>query len=63
MLDPGLAAYLDSEDLGMGNSGHGGGEEYYAGSVGTPASLGNAGMPPVYFDLWATMTGSWAEEF
>ena len=19
--------------------------------------------PPVYFDLWATMTGSWAEEF
>jgi hypothetical protein len=60
MLDPSLSMYLDS-DLEIGDSSYGSSWDY-TGSGSTPASSNNAIMPPVYFDLWATMTGSWAEE-
>lgn len=64
MSDPSLAMYFDS-DLEMEDSSYGGSWDYTgSGSIAnTSASSNNAGMPPVYFDLWATMTGSWAEEF
>jgi hypothetical protein len=63
MLDPSLAVYFDS-DLEMEDSAYGGSWDYTGGETlaNTPASSNSAGMPPVYFDLWATMTGSWAEE-
>jgi hypothetical protein len=66
MLDPSLATYFDS-DLEMAYSTYGGSWEYTSGSLAnTPASANvytnNAPLPPVYFDLWATMTVSWAGE-
>lgn len=63
MLDPNLAVYLDNE-LVMEDSTYGDSWKFTGGAslANTPASATNAAMPPVYFDLWATMTGSWAEE-
>lgn len=66
MLDPSLAVYLDSDpEMEMVDPSYGGFWDYTgSGSLAnTPASSTNAAMPPVYFDLWATMTGSWAEKF
>jgi hypothetical protein len=62
MLDPNLAVYFDA-DLEMGDSTYGGSWNLTgSGLANTPASRNSATMPPVYFDLWATMTGSWAQE-
>jgi hypothetical protein len=61
MLDPNLAVYFDS-DLEMEDSTYGGSWNFSGATANTPASSNNAAIPPVYFDLWATMTGSWAEE-
>jgi hypothetical protein len=63
MLDSSLAVYFDS-DLEMEDSTYGGSWDFSGGATlaNTPASSNNATKPPVYFDLWATMTGTWAEE-
>lgn len=63
MLDPSLAVFFDS-DLEIEDSTYGGSWDFSGGAslVNTPASSNNAAMHPVYFDLWATMTGSWATE-
>ena len=63
MFDPSLAVYLES-DLEMEDSTYGGSWDFSGSQTvaNTPPNPKNAAMPPVYFDLWATMTGSWAEE-
>ena len=63
MLDPSLAVYFDS-DLEMEDSTCGGSWNFSGGATmtNTPASSNNVAKPHVYFDLWATMTGTWAKE-
>lgn len=66
MKDRGLSNYFDHEL----DSAYGG--DLSGGSVGSVGSVGNTGAPlgpfsatytPLYHDLWATMTCSWAQEF
>ncbi|KAG0647752.1 Transcription factor himD [Hyphodiscus hymeniophilus] len=67
MLDPNLSVYFDQNlEMQIDDSTYGGSWDYMNGS--TPesgAAYMNTTMapnPPVYFDLWATMTGTWAAE-
>jgi hypothetical protein len=54
--DPSLSIYLDSDD-----SSYGGSWNLSGGTVNTPSTNCTAGVP-LYHDLWATMTGTWAED-
>ena len=70
MLDPNLAVYFDQEvETQMEDSTYGGSWDFSKASlVNTPpngnvlANVNNPPVRPVYFDLWATMTGNWAGE-
>jgi len=55
MHDPNLSVYFDE---GLGDARYYGSWDY---SNNTQVIL-DVGKAPVYFDLWATMTGSWAED-
>lgn len=63
MLDPSLNLYFDS-DLEI-DSTYGGSWDLNGGAAATPSTNSQSEFgahAPLYHDLWATMTGSWAEE-
>ena len=63
MKDRGLSDYFDHElDSAYGGD-LSGGSVGSVGSTGAPPGPSSAAYMPLYHDLWATMTCSWAQEF
>jgi len=78
ILDAGLKEYWDNDNSSYGSSWETGMGSTPSGGVGSTPSgemggmIDHLGMPmgrpmnapdaPLYYDVWATMTGSWAEE-
>jgi len=56
MLDPALNPLFDISDSTYGGS-------YELSESATPSTSSTAASLPQYHDVWAVMTGSWAEEF
>lgn len=63
ITDPSLSVYFDNgfDELGNWGSGDWTTAANTSGTASTPSSSA-AAYAPLYHDLWATMTGSWAEE-
>lgn len=58
MKDPGLIDYLDNNDMDQAYGDMG----WHSESSDVPSSAWRAAHMPVYHDLWATMTCSWAND-